>query len=131
MIKKPRRVLFNFKDCFADDVASEIKRQTMRPRRKNPVRVGDIAVCYHGLRTKKCVKLGEWPVKRVVSVVVGKGWVKFYTRRNTTDIGRCFAGGGIAESLAKQDGFESFSEMSAFFKKQYGRLPVKLELTQW
>ena len=36
-----------------------------------------------------------------------------------------------ATHLAVQDGFNDTQEFYAFFEKQYGQFPIKLELIQW
>ena len=49
----------NFQKQFAPDVESGIKLQTIRAKRKNPIKEGETLYLYTGMRTKKCRKLGE------------------------------------------------------------------------
>lgn len=47
----------NFSKQFAEAVASGIKRQTIRAKRKNPIQVHDVLHLFTGLRTKQARRL--------------------------------------------------------------------------
>ncbi len=49
----------NFHRRFADAVVSGTKRQTIRPPRMRPVRVGDMLYLFTGMRTRACRRLGK------------------------------------------------------------------------
>jgi hypothetical protein len=51
--------LLGFKKCFALNVQLGKKRQSIRAKRKHPIKVGERLYLYTGLRTKAARKLGE------------------------------------------------------------------------
>lgn len=104
-------VAFNFAPEFADAVASGEKRQTIRQTKRG--KVGDRVQLYTGQRTKACRKLVDPdPVLEVVDYVgirpdyltVGD------VRKHPADI----------DAFARQDGFENYRAMVAWFEKKYG-----------
>jgi len=128
--------LFNFKARFAPAVERGLrgltggKRQTMRPRRKRPVKTGDTLRLYCGLRTKATVFLGEAPCKKVQGYWLHQSYY--------LTAGRPHSGGSReAHALAHADGFADYDEMFSFFEKTYRgtrhfkRGRVRLELVQW
>lgn len=60
-------MLLNFQRQFARQVWAGHKRQTIRAagKRAHGPKVGEMAYCYTGLRTRSTVKLGAWPISRV------------------------------------------------------------------
>lgn len=106
----------NFKSQFADDVESGKKRQTIRPIRKRPIKVGDDLHLYTGMRTKICRKLGMGICGSVMPVridakqkrVVLNGMPLWFHHE--------------IDELARADGFASIGEFFDFFKRQYGEV---------
>jgi hypothetical protein len=91
-----------------------VKRQTIRAKRRdgrNP-KPGERLFIYTGLRTKKCLKLGEAICKSVDEIVVD--W---------RGGGICVAGewlsGGQIDQMAMADGFRDFNEMAKWFEKTH------------
>ena len=101
---------YNFKEQFADAVASKAKRSTIRPPRQRPTRPGDTLYLYTGQRTKACRQLATGICATVRSVVIDETGIVIEGRRIPKK---------QAERLAKGDGFEQFTEFIQFFKHIY------------
>jgi hypothetical protein len=119
---------------FRDKVLSGEKRQTIRPMRKRPFKIGDKLELYWHMRRKDCKLL-----RRAVCLEE----FKFTMTRNTPytngRIVREYTGGGFslsfvdASDIARQDGFEDLRKMQDWFGKQYGaRLPsLTFQVVRW
>ena len=110
--KKPKQVVFNFKDRFAVPVQSGQKTSTIRLFLKTapPVK-GDRLKLFTGMRTKKCRKLKEvicqacYPISiSGEAIILGKRLLNRYER----------------DSLALHDGFNDAAQLLAFFQTTYG-----------
>ncbi|HLG35546.1 MAG TPA: ASCH domain-containing protein [Bacteroidia bacterium] len=111
----------NFQERFALQVQNGTKRQTIRKRRKRPIKIGDKLFLYTGMRTKSCVKLGEGVCIETVPVTIHNTCLMLYNR----------AVPGIeAHRLAHNDGFESLDMMLRWFRKTHG-LPFKGQIIFW
>ena len=66
---------FNFQESFASAVEAEAKRQTIRAKRRQRPRVGQTAHCFTGMRTRKCRRLGGWPISAVADVRIDESGV--------------------------------------------------------
>lgn len=122
--------LLNFKAQFAASVLRGRKRQTMRPRRKRPIQVGDTLRLYTGLRTKEAVLLREVECREVRSCRLFEGGIFIDTPAGTSaEFTKAESQAGM--KLANADGFADYFDMMAFFKKLYGEQPIHLELIQW
>lgn len=112
---------FNFQTQFADDVENKVKGQTIRAKRKNRPAPGQIAHCFTGMRTKKCRRLGSWPIYAVIDVKI-------------LEEGVLLNGGALKDSeldaFAEADGFRNWPFMKTWFKKQHG-LPFSGDLIKW
>ena len=106
----------NFQEQFADAVQRGEKRQTVRPIRKRPIKVGDTLYLKTGqwINKGKCRSLGEATCLAVVPIVI--------------DSDRCMlrvGGRGLPYSarvnFAKHDGFASSDELFEWFGKRYGK----------
>ena len=116
--------VLNFKERFAANVAVGRKRQTVRVRRKRPIRPGDRLYLYTGMRTKRCRKLGEATCKRVDEIVIELNvdetiWVNGQTLSRPERL-----------VLARADGFVSVGRFVAFFRRTYG-LPFEGVIVKW
>jgi len=114
----------NFKKCFSILVETGKKCQTIRPLRKQPIKVGDTLYLYTGLRTKQCKKLGEAICSEIHSIKI-------------SNMGIILDGVYIdhedAYSLATLDGFLGYRrviDFVDFFSKQYG-LPFSGVVIRW
>ena len=108
----------NFRPEFVDAVENGTKRQTIRRRRKQPIKKGDRLQLYTGMRTKQCRRLATTACVSVQSIVITEAWVML--------------GGSYVDldKLAKDDGFCNWAEMRDFFSTQYG-LPFVGVLIRW
>ena len=115
--------LLGFKKQFAPMVEAGTKRQTIRAKRKdgkNP-HSGERLYLYTGLRTKSCRKLGEAVCANVREIMID-GW------------GICLSGKWANHdemmNIVKADGFTSWTDFLAFFRKEHG-LPFWGLLIEW
>ncbi|MCK5450230.1 MAG: hypothetical protein KAI70_00540 [Candidatus Omnitrophica bacterium] len=116
---------YNFKERFASMIESGDKRQTIRAIRKDGwvPKVGSTAYCYTGMRTKKCRKLGEFKIKSVHSIKIGRygySCVSIFEKENSFKM----------ERFAKADGFDTWEDLTCFFIKTHA-LPFRGLLIKW
>lgn len=119
-----------FQPRFAALVMSGAKRQTIRPRRRHQIQVGDtlslrewIGKPYRSkqreIRTAVCSNVSEIRITEPIGLTQGLA------------IGHWIIAIGIArDQFARADGFESFSEMLEWFSKTHG-LPFTGVLIEW
>jgi hypothetical protein len=104
---------YNFQKRFAPLVETGVKRQTIRRRRKRLTRMGDTLYLYEGMRTKKCRRLRDPEICRLVLPVaisefaIGLGGALLRTYK-------------AKDVFARLDGFGNWPEMRDWFRKQYG-----------
>lgn len=123
---------FNFQAQFAKAVEFGDKCQTVRADRKDGrphARVGDTVKLYTGMRTKQCRLLAVATVVEVSRIRIdavemfknGKRLpAAIYDREcEQTD-----------NEFAEADGFDSFMDMAAWFRKTHG-LPFEGTLIRW
>ena len=112
----------NFKSCWAAAVEAGLKRQTIRPQRKAPIKPGDRLYLYTGLRTRMCHCLSDAACCRSVEPIA-------ISDESVTVAGRKLAAKELV-ALAHRDGFATPVEMLDFFRAQYG-LPFSGMLIKW
>lgn len=101
---------FNFERRFAALVSSGEKRQTIRiTRKKGNAKVGDVAHCYTGMRTRKCVRLGSWTVTAVRYITI-----ELRDRGDLVVIDAYGLDAADREDLARADGFKDWADMRAW-----------------
>lgn len=61
---------YSFKERFVPMILDGSKRQTIRARRKNAPKPGQMAYLYYGMRTKNCRKLGEYEIEAVKGIYI-------------------------------------------------------------
>lgn len=121
--------LLGFKNEFADMVQNGIKTQTIRKKRKHPVKAGDRLYCWTNLRNsrKKARKLGEFVCKRVDDIYVTEDEICV----NGEKLNLC-----KAAALARCDGFlmdfypDAYVSLTGFLKRNYG-LPFEGVVIHW
>jgi hypothetical protein len=112
---------YNFRECFAGQVERKTKRQTIRARRKSRPRPGQIAYCFAGLRTKRCRRLGAWPIRQVHNVrLFDEGVLVDGAALRDTEL----------DAFARADGFGHWPGMLCFFSSEHG-LPFQGDLVIW
>lgn len=117
--------ILNFKAEFAQLVQAGVKKQTIRAKRKYPVKVGDRLYLYTGLRTKYANKLKETVCTGVFDLVIAKKYDIY------VDGAVMFE--SMKESFAYADGFgglDPWENMIRFFRRNHG-LPFHGDLILW
>lgn len=99
---------YNFQAQFVPMILAGTKRHTIRRRRKQPTRVGDILWLFTGLRTKECRLLVGANCTRIEPITI---WP--FEQRIIANID--FS----VNQLAFGDGFGNLAEFFNFFKKTY------------
>lgn len=128
-------VAINFKPEFVFAIDGGHKRRTIRRFRKtgNP-EVGKPLQLYTGMRTLSCEKIRDVTCTRIREVEIDHVGVKLAGKPLYAGDAPAYQGGPDAESydgdFARADGFDSFTDMVEFFRKQYG-LPFKGMLIEW
>lgn len=116
----------NFLTQFADDVERGNKTQTIRCKRKRPIRPGDRLVLYTGMRTRACRRLGDVICKSVRPITIDRD---AHGRLRVIVDGDDLRGARL-DMLVWADGFAQRMEMRDFFAAAYG-LPFHGELISW
>lgn len=128
-------VALNFKPEFVFAIDGGAKRRTIRRVRKtgNP-EPGKPLQLYTGMRTLSCDKIRDVTCTRVRPVKIDYMGVELNGRRLWSGDAPAYQGGPDPENydcdFARADGFDHFSDMAEFFKKQYG-LPFEGQLIEW
>jgi len=111
----------NYQRRFAPLVKHEVKRSTLRPKRKRPIKPGEILYHFTGQRTKHCVRLLESICKKTTPMWLKErgakkqqGWLTPHER----------------QMLAMGEGFRDWPEMRDWFRDRYG-LPFEGVLIEW
>lgn len=106
--------MLNFQRFFARAVWEGTKRQTIRSagNRRDVPKVGDVAHCFTGLRTRQTIKLGAWPIVRVdvLRMRIGSdGSLK------DVIVGAGPLAPGDRAAFAEADGFGNWNAMQSWF----------------
>lgn len=106
-------MLLNFQRGFARSVWTGLKRQTIRSagHRLHAPAISDTAHCYTGLRTRRTLKLGSWPIVRVDVLRMD---VHALGLRNVV-LGAEVLRAADLDALAAADGFASGQAMGRWF----------------
>lgn len=115
--------LLNFQKQFAPLVESGQKTQTIRARRKHPIKVGDTVHLYTGLRRPGARWLGIGRVTSVRDIAMYFLMVAIEGKKHHN-----YA--NVIEELAKADGFASVDEMLSWFLTTHG-LPFYGQVIRW
>jgi len=107
---------------FRKKVESGAKRQTIRAKRKYPIKKGDKLFLWWKQRSSERAKLGEAICTSVQDVTIEVKWVR---------VGDLLISGDIAlDRFAIADGFDNFGYMIDFFSDTHG-LPFTGDLIKW
>lgn len=118
--------LYNFKKQFEHDIMADLKRHTIRAKRKYPDKPGRMLHLYVGLRQKgaRLLKRRQCTKVQDISILHGiKGWYTPMVLIDGVELSR-----PERELLARSDGFRNFRAMILFWD---GRLPFKGDLIHW
>lgn len=112
----------DFFEQFADGVEHNQRRQTIRRRRKRPIKIGDELHLFTGMCTKACRKLRVAKCVDVQPVYIGSNTTVIIDNRLLTDAEK--------QRLANDDGFDDFNQFYSFYKCKVG-LPLDGHLIKW
>ena len=114
----------NFQKQFAPDVRSGRKSQTIRAKRKHPIKEGDTLYLYTGMRTKHCQKLKEVKCNSVLDFsIIANGASCTVGQHPLYHI-------ESLNKIAVADGFENWWEMARWFSETHS-LPFEGDLITW
>jgi len=113
----------NYKLRFAEDVESGRKRQTIRSRRKTPIKKGDTLYHYTGMRTKECRKLLESVCASTAPIWITINDEVFVDCVRQDEDERL--------AVARADGFDDVRGFLAFFRQQYGMRRFDGDIIKW
>lgn len=114
-----------FQQLFAPRVKDGSKRQTIRPKRKRPIKPGSMLSLreWEGLPYRsKQRELNHGPCLRVSDIEITEGYIKID--------GELLGSPGAYAPFAWKDGFASITEMVDWFLKNHG-LPFHGDLIEW
>jgi hypothetical protein len=112
----------NFHKQFAEAILSGAKRQTIRAKRKNPIRAGHYLALYTGQRTSQCRKLMDAHCLRVLPIIIEEFNVILDGRKLWEDEMR---------ELARADGFDRWDDFVKWFDEHHDGLPFEGEVIYW
>lgn len=111
---------YSFKPQFVPFILAGEKTHTIRSPRRHAQRTDQLCHLYTGMRTRQCRKLFTAPCLKVERIVIGANGVVIVDGEQLAKDER--------EALARRDGFQSFSDMLAFWD---GRLPFEGHIIHW
>lgn len=114
---------------FKDKVLSGAKRQTIRGKRKHPIKEGERLYLWWKQRTSEREKLGEADCELVLDIVIEKGG---YLIRDPHDkmTREFYSNTDSRDAFAIADGFDNWQQLEEFFERTHG-LPFEGVLIQW
>lgn len=122
----------NFNTQFALAVETGTKSQTIRAHRKDGrphCKVGDTIKLYTGMRTKSCRVLRTARVTRIDTITINAIDMQLNGRQIFSNLDSRDADLTDNE-FAKNDGFNSFTDMAAWFERTHG-LPFSGVVIYW
>ena len=108
---------------FVSKILDGSKPHTIRPRRKNPTKPGDVLTLYYRQRSPECRAICLTVVTKVTPVVIYP--FQHQLKLNGHLLGEC-----KLAKLARRDGFVEFLDFFQFFER-YGKPVLFMELIEW
>lgn len=118
----------NFQKQFAADVEAGKKTQTIRAKRKAPIRRGQILYLYTGLRTKYARKLKEATCLSVQRVAIFPHGIVLCDQSGIPSL---IDSDSALKKFAQDDGFKDWPEMRDWFANTHKGLPFEGQLITW
>ena len=118
---------YNFKPQFEDPIMLDLKRHTIRAKRKDGRRPkpGEVLSLYLGHRTKACRLMKRRRCVKVQDVRI----FEMQDRTLAVVIDDIHLHGGEKNLLAKSDGFSDFFAMAQFWRKTHGKRQKPVNFT--
>jgi hypothetical protein len=113
--------LYNFDPRFVPSIKAGTTTHTIRRVRPHPDKPGNTLHLYMGLRTRSVELIMRVPCVSVQDIRIGR-------RPHTVHIDGELLSPDECELFARQDGFDSFTEMMEYWR---GRLPFEGHLIRW
>jgi hypothetical protein len=108
-------VAYSFKNQFVEPIVKGTKTQTVRGNgKRRHARVGESLQLYYAMRTKQCTKIVADPICTLVLPVAIDIEVDCQTLIEVNGKHTDF------EAFARNDGFASLAELTAFWLQTYG-----------
>lgn len=132
---------YSFQKQFVPFVESGAKTHTIRGKRKNRPKPGQVFYGYYAMRTKQCRKLVQSTITRVQDITIERGERVCDTEVRASEgmnvhwnIPKITIDGEVlardeAEALAVRDGFRDLLEMSDFWPPE--RMPFSGDIIHW
>ena len=121
-------VAYSFKQQFAAPILSGAKRQTIRaPRqgRAGHAKPGDALQLYTAMRTKQCRLIAR-------ATCLGTTLIFLDLPHNVVHVGGAvYQGWKALDTFARQDGFDSWLSMTAFWRDNHGASDWSGILIRW
>ena len=119
----------NFQERFAEAVKNGAKRQTIRRKRKRPIKLGDTLYFKVNQRSKvkACRSLGIAICKAAHRIEISDG--RFWFIGSDYGLGK-YTKQRDLDGIAQDDGFRDYAEMRDWFRDRYG-LPFEGVLIEW
>jgi len=121
---------------FKDKILNGSKRQTIRPLRKHPIKVGEKLYLFWHLRRKDCVKLMEATCRETFFVEMF--YSKVFNAVSVLSFPDHVTGQPVRrmgldeiEDLARKDGFENAREMMDWFNEKYCMDEMIFQVIRW
>ena len=111
----------NFQKRIVSKILSGEKRQTIRAKRKNPIKVNDTLRLWTGQRTKRAKHLIDVQCGDILDIEITE---------NEIIINDISIIGELKDITAQADGFKDWYDMKEWFEKIHG-LPFKGNLIVW
>lgn len=111
----------NFQAWIVPKIEDGTKPGTIRRKRKQPIKIGDLLHLFTNMRNKNCRRIG-------LKVCYGKFDIRI--TRDSIFLDDCPLFESMKEGFAQLDGFRDYSHFLAFFETQYG-LPFEGDWIVW
>lgn len=109
-------VAYSFKKQFAEPILAGTKRQTIRAARRRHARVGEALQLYTGMRTKQCRLIARAECTHVHPITLD------FDNAEVRVPWAIFSGPVALDVFAASDGFDSWDDLCAFWKREHGSL---------
>lgn len=111
--------LLNFKKQFVPSIENGTKRQTVRAKRKKPIKVGDTLYLYTGLRTKQTKRIANAICTELWEIRINNASIVLCQESETERFMELLTGKQL-DDMAILDGFKDWQDMKQFWVDTHG-----------